>query len=182
MVSLIQSNYGGFGSGYTPPNLGFSFQNRGAGFSLDPDHPNAFEPGKRPFHTIIPGFITKDNHRYMAFGVMGGDIQPQGHVQVFLNHILFGMDIQQAGDAPRFRHADSTEPSSTHRPMTDGGCLYLEPGIGEAVREQLREMGHRFCRPGWAHYGGYQGVMWDAENGVYWGATESRSDGQAAGW
>jgi len=182
MVSLIQSNYAGFGSGFTPTDLGFSFQNRGSGFSLDPEHPNAYEPGKRPFHTIIPGFMTRDGRPYMAIGVMGGDIQPQGHVQVFLNHILFGMDVQEAGDAARFRHENSTEPSSTHRPMTDGGCVSLESGIGPEVRAELEAMRHRLCPERWTHFGGYQGVMWDEANGVYWGGTESRVDGQAAGY
>jgi gamma-glutamyltranspeptidase / glutathione hydrolase len=182
MVSLIQSNYTGFGSGFVPDGLGFSLHNRGAGFSLEPDHPNAFAPGKRPFHTIIPAFVTRDGRPYMAYGVMGGDVQPQGHVQVFLNHLLFGMDIQEAGDAARFRHAGSTEPSGLHRPMQDGGCVSLESGVVEEVREELVAMGHRLCTETWTHYGGYQGVMWDEENGVYWGATESRVDGQAAGW
>ena len=182
MVSLIQSNYGGFGSGYTPAGLGFGLQNRGAGFSLDPEHPNTYEPGKRPFHTIIPGFVTHDGKPYMAFGVMGGDVQPQAHVQVFLNHVLFGMDVQQAGDAARFRHADSTEPSATHRPMTDGGCVSLEAGVSQDVRDELEALGHRSCPTRWTHFGGYQAVMWDADNGVFWGGTESRVDGQAAGY
>jgi gamma-glutamyltranspeptidase / glutathione hydrolase len=182
MVSLIQSNYAGFGSGFTPVGLGFSFQNRGSGFSLQEGHPNAYAPGKRPFHTIIPGFVTRGGQPYMAYGVMGGDVQPQGHVQVLLNHVLFGMDPQEAGDAARFRHADSTEPSSTHRPMTDGGCVSLESGVGEAVRQELQAMGHRLCPAAWTHYGGYQAVVWDAEQGVYWGATESRVDGHAAGY
>jgi gamma-glutamyltranspeptidase / glutathione hydrolase len=182
LVSLIQSNYAGFGSGYTPTKLGFSFQNRGAGFSLDAEHPNAYAPGKRPFHTIIPGFVTRGGRPYMAFGVMGGDVQPQAHVQVFLNHVLFGMDVQEAGDAARFRHADSTEPSSTHRPMTDGGCVSLESGVAPAVRDELEAMGHTLCPPRWTHFGGYQAVIRDEQNGVYWGGTESRVDGQAAGF
>lgn len=182
MISLIQSNYAGFGSGFTPPTLGFSFQNRGAGFALEPDHPNAFAPGKRPFHTIIPGFITHNGEPYMAYGVMGGDIQPQGQVQVFLNHVLFGMDIQTAGDVARFRHADSTEPSTPSRVMADGGCVSLERGVSQAVRDALQARGHRLCTEAWTHYGGYQAVRWDARNRVYWGATESRVDGSAAGF
>ncbi|MEM0962783.1 MAG: gamma-glutamyltransferase [Bacteroidota bacterium] len=182
MISLIQSNYAGFGTGYVPDGLGFSLQNRGAGFSLEPGHPNAYAPGKRPFHTIIPGFITRDERPYMAFGVMGGDMQPQGHVQVFLNHVVFGMDPQAAGDVARFRHQGSTSPTGTLRPMADGGCLAMESGVGEAVRDQLAAMGHQACTGSWVHYGGYQAVMWDAEEGVYWGATESRVDGQAAGY
>jgi gamma-glutamyltranspeptidase / glutathione hydrolase len=110
-------------------------------------------------------------------------VQPQGQLQVFLNHILFGMDVQAAGDAARWRHQNSTEPSwSGGRRMTDGGCVSLETGVGEPVREALRARGHRFCEEQWTHYGGYQAVMWDARNRVFWGATESRVDGQAAGF
>lgn len=183
MISLIQSNYSGFGSGLVPDGLGFGLQDRGAGFTIEPGHPNVYAPGKRPFHTIIPGFVTRQGRPYLAFGVMGGDVQPQGHVQVLLNHLVFGMDIQAAGDAARFRHQDSTEPSwSGGRRMRDGGCIALESGVAEPVRRALRERGHRFCAEQWTHFGGYQAVLWDAENGVYWGATESRVDGQAAGW
>jgi gamma-glutamyltranspeptidase / glutathione hydrolase len=119
MVSLIQSNYAGFGSGSPPTDLGFSFQNRGGRVLAPEGHPNAYAPGKRPFHTIIPGFVTREGAPYMAFGVMGGDVQPQGHVQVLLNHVLFGMDPQEAGDAARFRHADSTLWGGTET-RTDG--------------------------------------------------------------
>ncbi|NND06869.1 MAG: gamma-glutamyltransferase [Saprospiraceae bacterium] len=182
MVSLIQSNYSGFGSGFTPARLGFCFQNRGCGFSLEPSHPNAYAPGKRPFHTIIPGFITKKDKPYMSYGVMGGNMQPQGHIQVFLNHIVFGMDIQSAGDVARFRHQGSTPPGGQVRQMMDGGCISLESGVSEEVRLQLKAMGHKLCNNRWTHYGGYQGILWNEEQEVYWGATESRSDGQAAGW
>jgi gamma-glutamyltranspeptidase / glutathione hydrolase len=182
MVALIQSNYTGFGSGFVPDGLGFVLHNRGVGFSLEDDHPNRFEPGKRPFHTIIPAFVTKDGAPYMAYGVMGGDVQPQGHVQILLNHALFGMDVQEAGDAARFLHSGSTDPWGTWRPMDDGGCVALESGVTRAVREELESRGHRFCEGSWQHYGGYQAVMWDAENGVYWGGTESRVDGQSAGF
>jgi gamma-glutamyltranspeptidase / glutathione hydrolase len=183
MVSLIQSNYAGFGSGLVPDGLGFGLQDRGAGFTVEPGHPNVYAPGKRPFHTIIPGFVTRDGQPYMAFGVMGGDVQPTGQLQVFLNHILFGMDIQAAGDAARWRHQGSTEPSwPATRRMTDGGCVSLESGVPEAVRQGLRDRGHRFCDDQWTHYGGYQAVLWDAANRTFWGATESRVDGQAAGW
>ena len=180
MVSLIQSNYAGFGSGWSPEALGFGFQNRGSGFSLSADHPNVYAPGKRPFHTIIPGFITRDGAPYMAYGVMGGDVQPQGHVQVFLNHVVFGMDVQQAGDAARVLHMESTDPWGTYQPVNDGGCVAFESGIGPDVRAELEAMGHRLC-DAW-FFGGYQAVQWDAENEVYWGASESRVDGQAAGW
>jgi gamma-glutamyltranspeptidase / glutathione hydrolase len=182
MVALIQSNYTGFGSGFVPDGLGFVLHNRGVGFSLEDDHPNRFEPGKRPFHTIIPAFVTQAGRPYMAYGVMGGDVQPQGHVQVLLNHVLFGMDVQEAGDAARFLHSGSIDPWGTRRPMTDGGCVALESGVGQDVRDRLSARGHDFCEGTWQHYGGYQAVMWDAENGVYWGGTESRVDGQSAGF
>jgi gamma-glutamyltranspeptidase / glutathione hydrolase len=181
MVSLIQSNYAGFGSGLVPDGLGFGLQDRGAGFSLNAAHPNVYAPGKRPFHTIIPGFVTRGAEPYLAFGVMGGDMQPQGHVQVLLNHLVFGMDVQAAGDAARWRHQGSAEPSGEAQ-TPGGGCVSLETEIGPAVRARLEAMGHRMCPEAWTHYGGYQAVLWDAENRVYWGATESRVDGQAAGY
>jgi gamma-glutamyltranspeptidase / glutathione hydrolase len=179
MISLIQSNYGGLGSGMTPGDLGFMLQNRGALFSLDPEHANVFEPGKRPFHTIIPAFVMKDGEPFMTLGVMGGSIQPQGHAQILVNMIDFGMNLQEAGDAARIRHTGSSQP--TDEVMTDGGTLYLESGINETVREQLRKMGHNVAeRQG--DYGGYQAIMWDAKERVYYGASESRKDGQAAGY
>ncbi len=179
MISLIQSNYGGLGSGMTPGDLGFMLQNRGALFSLDPEHANAFEPGKRPFHTIIPAFVMKDGEPFMTLGVMGGSIQPQGHAQILVNMIDFGMNLQEAGDAARIRHTGSSQP--TDEVMTDGGTLYLESGISETVRERLRKMGHNVAeRQG--DYGGYQAIMWDAKERVYYGASESRKDGQAAGY
>jgi gamma-glutamyltranspeptidase / glutathione hydrolase len=182
LVSLIQSNYAGFGTGLVPDGLGFSLQNRAAQFALVEGHANVWEPGKRPFHTIIPGFVTRNGAPYMAFGVMGGDMQPQGHVQVLLNHLLFGMDVQAAGDAARFRHMGSTEPAGPVTPMADGGCVMLETGIGPEVRAALQAMGHRLCAEQRGHYGGYQAVRRDHSGGVWWGASESRVDGQAAGW
>jgi gamma-glutamyltranspeptidase / glutathione hydrolase len=179
MVSLIQSNYGGMGSGMTPGDLGFSLQNRGALFSLEEGHANVFEPGKRPFHTIIPAFVMKDGKPYMSFGVMGGSMQPQGHVQVLVNMIDFGMNLQEAGDAPRIRHTGSSQP--TDEVMTDGGTVYLESGIPEAVRKELRERGHDLATER-TSYGGYQAIRRDHEQGVYYGASESRKDGQAAGY
>ncbi len=178
MVSLIQSNYRGMGSGMTPGDLGFILQDRGQQFNLDPSHPNALEPGKRPFHTIIPAFVTKNGQPWMSFGVMGGAMQPQGHAQILINMIDFGMNAQQAGDAPRMRHDDSSEPDGTL--MTDGGTLSLESGFDAAEVRKLRDLGHRVGSGG--HYGGYQAIRYDAEREVYIGATESRKDGIAAGY
>ncbi|MFQ5599095.1 MAG: gamma-glutamyltransferase [Candidatus Krumholzibacteriia bacterium] len=178
-VSLIQSNYWGFGSGVVPEGTGFCLQNRGNLFSLDPQHANAYAPGKRPFHTIIPGFVTRDGKPVFSFGVMGGGMQPQGHVQVLCNIIDFGMNVQEAGDAPRFRHTGSTEP--TGGPMQDGGRLHLESGIAPEVVRELMLKGHRVThRVG--GYGGYQGIWIDHENHVLIGATESRKDGMALGY
>jgi gamma-glutamyltranspeptidase / glutathione hydrolase len=179
MVSLIQSNYGGMGSGMTPGDLGFCLQNRGALFSLEEGHANAFQPGKRPFHTIIPAFVMKDGKPYLSFGVMGGSMQPQGHVQILVNVIDFGMNLQEAGDAPRIRHTGSSQP--TDEVMTDGGTVYLESGYSDAVREELRKRGHDIATEP-TDYGGYQAIRRDHEQGVYYGASESRKDGQAAGY
>jgi gamma-glutamyltranspeptidase / glutathione hydrolase len=180
MVSLIQSNYTGFGSGYVVPELGFGIQDRGALFALKAGHPNVMAPGKRPFHTIIPAFLSKNGVPEMAFGVMGGDMQPQGHVQVLVNLLDLGMDLQQAGDAPRFYHTGSSEPTGTA--MTDGGQLALEPGVPEAVRAELARRGHRIVETSPLAFGGYQAVWRDPKTGVYLGATESRKDGCAAGY
>jgi gamma-glutamyltranspeptidase/glutathione hydrolase len=179
MISLIQSNYRGMGSGMCPPGLGFILQDRGELFSLQEGHANVFEPGKRPFHTIIPAFITKDGKPVVSFGVMGGAMQPQGHAQIVVNMIDFGMNLQEAGDAPRIRHGGSSQP--TGEVMTDGGIVYLESGIPYETIRELTKMGHtvQFDVGG---YGGYQAIMWDEKNGVYYGASESRKDGQAAGY
>lgn len=179
MVSLIQSNYGGMGSGMTPAKLGFQLQNRGALFSLVDGHANIYEPGKRPFHTIIPAFVMKDGKPLISFGVMGGAMQPQGHVQVLVNIIDFDMNLQEAGDAARVRHIGSSQP--TDEKMTDGGRLFLERSIGENVREQLRERGHNITTDR-EFVGGYQAIFWNEDQGVYYGASESRFDGQAAGY
>ena len=180
MVSLIQSIYAEFGSGMVPTGLGFVLQNRGQMFNVqDPNHFNALEPGKRPFHTIIPAFITKDGRPWVSFGLMGGAIQPQGHAQIVVNLIDFGMDLQEAGDAPRMRHRGSSQPTGSK--MTNGGTLNLESGFEyEEVRE-LVERGHRISYA-IGIYGGYQAIMWDEKNKVYYGASESRKDGQAAGY
>ena len=179
MVSLIQSNYSGLGSGMTPWGLGFQLQNRGALFNLEEGHFNTYEPGKRPFHTIIPAMVTKDGEPFFSFGVMGGSMQPQGHVQILVNLIDFGMNVQEAGDAPRLRHSGSSQP--TGQVMTDGGSLTLEFGYPEETIARLRAMGHDVTvRAG--GYGGYQGIRYDPATGVFYGATESRKDGIAAGY
>ncbi len=180
MVSLIQSIYAGFGSGMCPTDLGFVLQNRGQMFNVqDPEHFNYLEPGKRPFHTIIPAFITKDDKPYISFGLMGGAIQPQGHAQIVVNLIDFGMDLQEAGDAPRMRHVGSSQPMGNI--MSNGGVLNLENGIEyEAIRELVIK-GHK-VQFNVGIYGGYQAIMWDDKNKVYYGASESRKDGQAAGY
>ncbi|MFP5307914.1 MAG: gamma-glutamyltransferase family protein, partial [Gammaproteobacteria bacterium] len=177
MVSLIQSNYRGMGSGMCPTGLGFCLQDRGELFSLTPGHANVYAPGKRPFQTIIPAFITRDGEPWVSFGVMGGDIQPQGHVQIVLNLIDFGMNLQEAGDAPRIYHTGSSEPTGER--MVDGGTVNLESGFAPESVRSLLEKGHRV---GWdlGGYGGYQAILREA--GVYYGASESRKDGQAAGY
>jgi len=179
MVSLIQSNYRGMGSGMTPKGLGFILQDRGELFSLDETHMNKFEPEKRPFHTIIPAFITKDGKPYISFGVMGGSMQPQGHAQIIINMIDFGMNLQEAGDAPRMRHGGSSQP--TGEIMKDGGTLYLESGISPEVIRELMKKGHKLGTSV-GGFGGYQAIMYDSKNKVYFGASESRKDGQAAGY
>ncbi|WP_101925546.1 MULTISPECIES: gamma-glutamyltransferase [Luteimonas] len=180
MVSLIQSNYRGMGSGMAPPGLGFILQDRGEQFVLKPGHPNTFEPGKRPFHTIIPAFATKDGKPWLAFGVMGGAMQPQGHVQILINMLDFGMNLQEAGDAPRIQHDGSTEPTGQNTAMSDGGELDLETGFPYETVRALMQKGHsvRFAH---GPYGGYQAIMVNPEGG-WVGASESRKDGQAAGY
>jgi gamma-glutamyltranspeptidase/glutathione hydrolase len=179
MVSLIQSNYSGMGSGMTPTGLGFILQNRGELFSLERDHANVYAPGKRPFHTIIPAFVTRDGKPWLSFGVMGGAMQPQGHVQVLVNLIDFGMNLQQAGDAPRVRHVGSAQP--TGEAAEGGGELWIESGFDPGVIAELRRRGHRVEIRGQA-YGGYQAIARDREKGIWVGASESRKDGHAAGY
>lgn len=179
MVSLIQSNYRGMGSGMTPEKLGFILQDRGELFALKEGHMNVYEPHKRPFHTIIPAFITKDGEPFISFGLMGGAMQPQGHTQIVCNIIDFGMNLQEAGDAPRMSHSGSSQP--TGEIMTDGGEVFLESGFSYQTIRELMSKGHKI---GYAKgpYGGYQAIMWDSVNKVYYGASESRKDGQAAGY
>jgi gamma-glutamyltranspeptidase / glutathione hydrolase len=179
MVSLIQSNYRGMGSGMTPGKLGFILQDRGEMFIIDSTHMNRYEPHKRPFHTIIPAFITKDGKPYISFGLMGGSMQPQGHVQMVVNLIDFGMNLQEAGDAPRICHEGSSEP--TGEKMTDGGIVYMESGLPYETIRTLLGKGHQIQYTN-GIYGGYQAIKWDDQNKVYYGASESRKDGQAAGY
>ena len=185
MVSLIQSNYRGMGGGLVPDGLGFMLQDRGELFSLDPAHPNAYEPNKRPFHTIIPAFVKKDGKPFMTLGLMGGGMQPQGHVQVLINMVDYGMNVQEAGDAARINHDGGRQPTEALTgPAEDPlGTLNVEPGIPAATVETLREMGHnvRMVDNG-IMFGGYQAIVRDAESGVYSGATEMRKDGQASGY
>ncbi len=179
MISLIQSNYRGMGSGMVPPGLGFMLQDRGELFSLEEGYNNTYEPGKRPFHTIIPAFITKDGAPLMSFGVMGGDFQPQGHAQIVMNMVDYGMNVQEAGDAPRWDHSGGSSPVTG--PSTDKGEVHVESGIPYETVRGLMGRGHKvgFAR---GIYGGYQAIYRDPETGFYHGASESRKDGQAVGY
>ncbi len=190
MVSLIQSNYRGMGGGLVPDGLGFMFQDRGELYSLDPDHPNAYAPAKRPFQTIIPAFIRKDGQPFISFGLMGGGMQPQGHVQVLVNLVDYGMNLQEAGDAARLHHDGGRQPTDAlagspadTRAIDTLGVLQLEPGIPAATVEALRAMGHRVeVETTGIPFGGYQAIARDPVTGVYTGATEMRKDGQASGY
>ena len=179
MVSLIQSNYRGMGSGMTPGDLGFVLQNRAELFALDADHANVVAGGKRPFHTIIPAFIMKNGKPLISFGLMGGAMQPQGHAQIVINMIDFGMNLQEAGDAARINHVGSSSPTGST--MTNGGVVHLESTFSEETRASLEAMGHTLGDSD-GGFGGYQAIMWDEEQGVYYGASEVRKDGQAAGY
>jgi gamma-glutamyltranspeptidase/glutathione hydrolase len=179
MVSLIQSNYRGMGSGMIPTDLGFVLQNRGEMFALQEGHFNKYEPNKRPFHTIIPAFVTRNNKPLMSFGVMGGGTQPQMHAQIIINMIDFGMNIQEAGDAPRILHSGSSTPEGDI--MTDGGYISLESGFSQKTRRELMKKGH-VLRDVNGAFGGYQAILFDQKHQVYYGASESRKDGQAAGY
>ncbi len=177
MVSLIQSNYRGMGSGVVPDNTGFMLQDRGEMFSLDPNHMNSLMPGKRPFHTIIPAFVTKNDKPFISFGLMGGAMQPQGHAQIIVNLVDFKMNLQEAGDAPRIRHVGSSQP--TGEKMLDGGYLSLEKSFDKNEITKLKKMGHKF-QYDLGGFGGYQAIM--IKDGVYYGASESRKDGHASGY
>jgi len=180
MVSLIQSNYLAFGSGIVPDSLGFVLQNRGGMFTLEDGQNNTYAPHKRPFHTIIPGFVTKDDKPYISFGVMGGAFQPMGQVQVLMNMIDFGMNEQEAGDAPRIDHQGSSEPTGT---KSNGvGTIYLESGFSFETIRTLMQMGHKVSYEEPGNYGGYQCIRYDVEHKVYYGASDARKDGMAAGY
>ena len=179
MVSLIQSNFRGFGSGMCPGDLGFCLQDRGQLFDLTPGRFNTYEPKKRPFHTIIPAFVTKDGEPWMSFGVMGGATQPQAHVQILLNIIDFDMNLQEAGDAPRMVHSGSSQP--TGEQMTDGGAVALEEGFADETRRGLVKRKHTL-KQAVGVFGGYQAIRYDAKRDIYIGASESRKDGMASGY
>ncbi|NNL88447.1 MAG: gamma-glutamyltransferase, partial [Marinicaulis sp.] len=181
MVSLIQSNYAGMGSGLVPDGLGFMLQNRGALFALEEGHANVYEPGKRPFHTIIPAFVMKDGAPFISFGLMGGSMQPQGHVQVLVNIVDYGMNLQEAGDATRLNHGGGRSPTAVNADPV--GRLMIEPGISAESVEKLRAMGHNVViEETGVPFGGYQAIRRDPETGVYEGATEMRKDGTVAAY
>lgn len=179
MVSLIQSNYRGMGSGLAPAELGFILQDRGELFDLTEGRANTYAPGKRPFHTIIPAFVTRDGEPFLSFGVMGGATQPQAHAQIVINIVDFGMNVQEAGDASRILHVGSSQPTGTR--MTDGGRVALESGFGPEIASGLEERGHVMSSAS-GSFGGYQAIRVDPATGVYFGASESRKDGHAAGF
>jgi gamma-glutamyltranspeptidase/glutathione hydrolase len=179
MVSLIQSNYRGMGSGIMVSGTGFGFQDRGEQFVFDKEHANCYAPGKRPFHTIIPAFVMKDGKPLIAFGVMGGAMQPQGHVQIIVNLVDFDLNLQEAGDAARWQHEGSTDYDTPK--MQSGGWVNLESGIPPEIVRALELRGHDI-RSDVGGYGGYQAIMRDNERGIYIGASESRKDGHAAGY
>jgi len=180
MISLIQSNFSAFGSGMVPDGLGFALQNRGALFNLEEGKNNTYVPHKRPFHTIIPAFVTKDDKPFMSFGVMGGGFQPLGQVEILMNMIDFGMNEQEAGDAPRIDHQGSSEP--TGKVKTGVGTIYLESGFPVETIRRLTEMGHSVGTQAPGAYGGYQCIHFDPEHKIYFGASDPRKDGMAAGY
>lgn len=182
MVSMIQSNYAGMGSGLVADGLGFMFQDRGALYSLHAGDANVYAPGKRPFHTLIPAFVMKDGKPWMAFGVMGGSMQPQGQVQVLVNMIDFGMNVQEAGDAARWRHSGDATP--TGLPSRGIGTVRLESGFDPGIAAELKRRGYKvdLVKPGTGSFGGYEAIQYDAKHHVYWGASEMRKDGEVIGY
>lgn len=180
MVALIQSNFRGMGSGVAPGELGFILQDRGELFDLADDRPNTYAPGKRPFHTIIPAFVTRDGEALLAFGVMGGDFQPQGHVELLVNWLDFGMSLQEACDAPRFAHEGSADPTGIAA-AADGGRIAVEDGFAPEVLAELERRGHRLAAVK-GIFGGFQGIRRDPATGTLFGASDPRKDGHAAGF
>jgi gamma-glutamyltranspeptidase/glutathione hydrolase len=170
VISLIQSIFENFGAGIVAGDTGIVLHNRGNLFSLDPSHPNVVGPGKRPLHTLVPAMAFKDGRPWLSFGVMGGDMQPQGHVQALLNLIDFGLDVQAAGDAPRFRH------------FAPG--LALEDGVPEEAKKGLADRGHKLIErpPGGAFFGGYQAILIDPRTRALIGGSDRRKDGVAIGY
>ncbi len=179
MVSIIQSNYRGMGSGLVADGLGFMFQDRGELYSLEPKAANVYAAGKRPFHTIIPGFVMKDGQPFMAFGVMGGDMQPQAHVQILTDIIDYDMNVQDAGDAARWRHYGNAEP--TGEASQGIGTVEMESGFDPLVKAELARRGYKIA-PGTGNFGGYEAILFDPRQHVYWGATEMRKDGEVIGY
>jgi gamma-glutamyltranspeptidase/glutathione hydrolase len=179
MVSLIQSIYHGWGSHLVPEGLGFALQNRGMSFSLDPSHRNRLEARKRPFHTIIPAFVTREDRPVFSFGVMGGDFQPQGHVQILMNMLDYGMSPQQAGEQPRVQHSGGSTPQG--KPGEGAGTVTCEAFIPEETRTRLAEMGHQIAR-GEGVFGGYQGIWREEAPRRYFGGSDPRKDGCAMGY
>jgi gamma-glutamyltranspeptidase/glutathione hydrolase len=179
MVSLIQSNFRGMGSGLVPDGLGFMVQNRGELFAMTPGSRNVYAPGKRPFQTIIPAFAKKDSQPWLAFGVMGGDMQPQGHVQIIVNMIDYGLDVQAAGDAARWRHEGGCEPTGDC--VGGPGQIFLESGVDASTLRALTRRGH-VVRDADGSFGGYQAIEWDPALKVYRAASEMRKDGLALGY
>lgn len=180
MISLIQSNFSVFGSGMCPDGLGFVLQNRGRLFNLEEGKNNTYAPHKRPFHTIIPAFVTKDDEPYMSFGVMGGSFQPLGQVQILMDIIDFEMNGQEAADAPRIDHQGSSDPTGVK--SSGVGTIYLESGFAFETIRTLMQMGHKVSYQIPGSYGGYQGIRYDAKNKVYYGSSDPRKDGMAAGY
>ena len=167
VVSLIQSIFENFGSGIVAGETGIVLHNRGNLFSLKSGHPNVLVPGKRPFHTLVPAMVMKDGRPWLSFGVMGGDMQPQGHVQVLLNLIDFGMNVQEAGEAARFRHS--------------AAGLALESAISPEARFGLNQRGHSLVTQ-IGIFGGYQAILFDQKTGVMMGGSDPRKDGLAIGY
>jgi gamma-glutamyltranspeptidase/glutathione hydrolase len=181
MVSMIQSNYRGMGSGLVADGLGFMFQNRGQMFSLEDGHANLYQPGKRPFHTIIPGFAAKDGRPWMSFGVMGGDMQPQGQTQIVVNRVDFGLDVQAAGDSPRWHHVGSPQRMGEDEAgLSELGRLHLESGVPERSQRALAALGW-LIGPSDGAFGRYQCIENRLSGGerVYAAASEMRADGVA---